>query len=1054
MLNASDEFKEKVAQNSTVLVKAVLTLADGTEQALTGDDFMSGSLSFSESTSSTSGFDIGAAVIGKFDCTLNNMDGRFDAHDFTGASIAPSIGAQLADGTVEWVRKGIYRVEQPSSYGRTVSLECYDNLSLLERDYSEVTTKYPATLRTIVRDVCSLCGLSIAAADFKNSTWTVQSRPEDDMTCLDVVAYAAQVACCWAKVDSLGRLAFGWYDPDAFSWAGDDYDGGEVADYTTGDELDGGTMASAGDDADGSDEADGGGLTSYDGDAQAVEVKAISSMTVGTDEVVVTGVRVLVEGDGDEDDGEGFWGEEGYVLGIESNPFIAASQAQAAAEQIGRNTVSLRFYVFDVSAVANPFLEAGDPVVLVDERDKRRSSYVTSLTYKPGSYQALSCSAETPARNSAATYDATTRAYLKAHGEIARERTAREQAVADMNDRLSKAGGLFSTEEVQEDGSVIYYMHDKPTLDESGVVWKMTADALGMSTDGGKTYPYALSVDGDAILERVYAVGLDASYITTGELVVKDPSTGKIAFSADVATGHVYVSGDSVYVESKTLTSTVNGITSDMAVLEQSVDGLRSTVSSLAAQYGTCGTASAIAVKQVSCEGFDSLMNGAAVTVKFTYGNSASSPQLKIGDTAAKPIFVNGSAIKEDSWWQAGALLTFVYDGAVWNCVSGLENSTMTALVNRVSKVEQTADGLTSAVSAQRVAWGTCSSSASSWTKVVTAPGFTLYEGSEITVKFTYENKATKPILNVNGTGAALIYVNDEPIPSAYWWQAGGVMTFRYDGLRWVVIDSSTLSLIKQTADSITLSVAGSLGDTASIQMTVNGKTNIETLDLSGVRKAFASDSSAITISAGTVTFNSNTFVVNSTNFKVTSTGVITATSGTIGGFTIGSSYLRYLRTSHSGNTKGVFLDTNGISTSGGSSWMAMASGALYGSGSSSETAYLEFNRQNANNSVYGLRIMGKGYIGIGTSGFLGVAAYSARGGNSVTFTSGTNGTIKGLTKMSSYTTTFASPWCLAVYNTSTKKYGYMSSVTSVVTTLNWATSNVTFTKGLMTSAI
>ena len=72
---------------------------------------------------------------------------------------------------------------------------------------------------------------------------------------------------------------------------------------------------------------------------------------------------------------------------------------------------------------------------------------------------------------------------------------------------------MYITAEKQKDGSTIYYVHDKPTLAESLVVWKLTATALGISTDGGKTYPYGLDVSGDAILNRIYVNGIDGKYI-------------------------------------------------------------------------------------------------------------------------------------------------------------------------------------------------------------------------------------------------------------------------------------------------------------------------------------------------------------------------------------------------------------------------------------------------------------------------------------------------------------------------------------------------------------
>jgi hypothetical protein len=100
-------------------------------------------------------------------------------------------------------------------------------------------------------------------------------------------------------------------------------------------------------------------------------------------------------------------------------------------------------------------------------------------------------------------------------------------------------------------------------------------------------------------------------------------------------------------------------------------------------------------------------------------------------------------------------------------------------------------------------------------------------------------------------------------------------------------------SEIEQIPSKISLSVSGSLGGTASITMSVDGKPGTPaTLDLSGVRKAFAADTSAVTVSAGTITFNSGTLIVNSGNFQLTADGTITAKEGTIGGWTLKSSKL------------------------------------------------------------------------------------------------------------------------------------------------------------------
>lgn len=110
-------------------------------------------------------------------------------------------------------------------------------------------------------------------------------------------------------------------------------------------------------------------------------------------------------------------------------------------------------------------------------------------------------------------------------------------------------------------------------------------------------------------------------------------------------------------------------------------------------------------------------------------------------------------------------------------------------------------------------------------------------------------------------------------------------------------VQQTLSSQITQLANSITLEVSGGLGNTAAIRLTVDGVPQTYSMDLSGVRNAFALDTSAVTISAGTVTFDAGTLVVNSTNFKVTAAGKITATDAVIYGdiITIDGSYMTEL---------------------------------------------------------------------------------------------------------------------------------------------------------------
>ena len=49
----------------------------------------------------------------------------------------------------------------------------------------------------------------------------------------------------------------------------------------------------------------------------------------------------------------------------------------------------------------------------------------------------------------------------------------------------------------------------------------MTAEAWGVSTDGGKTYNAGMTVDGDTIVRYLRATGLTADVITSGRITSK-----------------------------------------------------------------------------------------------------------------------------------------------------------------------------------------------------------------------------------------------------------------------------------------------------------------------------------------------------------------------------------------------------------------------------------------------------------------------------------------------------------------------------------------------------
>ncbi len=84
--------------------------------------------------------------------------------------------------------------------------------------------------------------------------------------------------------------------------------------------------------------------------------------------------------------------------------------------------------------------------------------------------------------------------------------------------------------------------------------------------------------------------------------------------------------------------------------------------------YGTCATAEGTAAKVATATNFV-LEPGARIAVKFTYANTVASPTLNVNSTGAKAIYWHGAALASDQYWQAGAVLDFIYNGAQWELI-------------------------------------------------------------------------------------------------------------------------------------------------------------------------------------------------------------------------------------------------------------------------------------------------------------------------------------------------------------------------------------------------
>lgn len=538
-----------------------ITLTDGTILNLTNSELWSNGFSFDDSVSSDNSFDIGSAIINTFSISINNFNGEYSNYDFDGAEVVCYIGLELDDGTTEKVRICTATVvDQPEDETVTIDLTCEDNMHKLDQNYSKSSLTYPATLGQIVRDACDICKVPLQNARFNHDDYVVQVRPDDEaLTFRQVIQWVAQISCQWARCDEYGRLCFGWYKNITEEELIIDENGILRTQDNANITLDFS-------DIDGTVSVKNGTFIEHDGILRIFatdgngNISAISStygFTPKHTDVIITGVRVTDYSDSSSDEVQSYlYGTEGYVLSISGNKLIRSGDGQTVASMIAEKCVGMSFRPFEAECSTDVSLEAGDSLLIIDRNGRMYKSFLTSTNLKPGSGQKIACNAQSAAKNSSVQYSQVTQTFVTARKMVQKESSAREEAVKRLEDTLKESSGLYETSVPQEDGSIITYLHDKPTLAESKNVIKFTAEAIGVSNDGGETYPYGFFLTGDLVAKILYAHGINADYIDTGALTVKDEK-GNVIFQVDIDTKTVRMSADVIQIGDKTLSAKI-----------------------------------------------------------------------------------------------------------------------------------------------------------------------------------------------------------------------------------------------------------------------------------------------------------------------------------------------------------------------------------------------------------------------------------------------------------------------------------------------------------------
>lgn len=548
MRNLSTEFKEQQnSGNRNYLKYADFTFTDGSTLSITDKDLWSNGFKFEDAVSQSGSFDIGAAIVNKLTLQINNFSGKYTDYIWDGARVVCYIGLELSTG-IEKIRICTMTVtDAPYQNTAIISLTCEDSMRLFDRDYSDSKLTYPATRLQIIQNACEVCGVTLQSTRFDNDDLIIQNRPDDSsITFRQVIAWVAQMGCQWAKTDAYGRLCLDWYKnevPENFYNKAEvplkDIEGQDILD-TTGAQI----------------------ITTMQTGISAIDTNGFTPWLY---DIEITGVKVTeyVENSSQNEAKTYHSGKSGYVIEISDNKLIQEGSGEKICQIIADRCVGMKFRPFTTGALTNIAWEAGDTIEISDRNGKQYKSFLTSVTLNPGAFEQLECSAKSVSRNKQKQYTLNQQVQAENKKNLKDERTAREKALEELSQRLAESSGTYTTVETQPDGSKIYYLHNKPQLSDSDIIWKMTAEAWAVSTDGGQHWNGGMTVDGDVIARILTATGINADWINTGTIKAIDKD-GNITFLVDVTTGRVIINADSVQIKGKD----VNAIAKEKAETE------------------------------------------------------------------------------------------------------------------------------------------------------------------------------------------------------------------------------------------------------------------------------------------------------------------------------------------------------------------------------------------------------------------------------------------------------------------------------------------------------
>lgn len=480
MYPVDQQTRELFLQEHRQLAELLITDVNGNVTTINEDDVVEGSLTVDRYCVSGNKIEIGSAIAAEMTVKIDNQNNAYGAVAFGGAEVFLQIGtkdwnAQTDD--IFYIPMGYFLIDKNPRKLTTIEINALDRMIKFDIPFDPgiVTGGFPVSVENLLTEVCDACNVPIGTtiASLPNANYIVQSPPEETVTCRQMLQWCAEITGTCAYIDYDGNLRLEWYHEPA------DPGTNPVPVLTTSNRF---------------------------------------SSDVHENQIQLTGIQATVG------DTAYIAGNEGYVLNIEGNALLQDDYDAVLAniwDAIYDSGNGFYAYTpYDSTVKSAPYIYPLDIIYFEDANGNQITTFCTNSTFSMNKNSKICAKGETEQDNNLAQANPLTsrqRVIVEAIKQNVEEQvTDRIQAVAEFNELLANALGVYSTAVPQENGGYFYYLHDQQDLEASKNIYAITSEGFVWTNGGWNGGPEnwsgtGVQPNGNAIFNFITAAGINVS---------------------------------------------------------------------------------------------------------------------------------------------------------------------------------------------------------------------------------------------------------------------------------------------------------------------------------------------------------------------------------------------------------------------------------------------------------------------------------------------------------------------------------------------------------------